>query len=191
MNKEPVFSPREHTWIGVGLVVGAVIIVGVTAASADRPQTFVNAIGAIGQVGIAVGLYFLTRAQLRVAQEHLTHDVTTYRQAERRERTQARIEEETALRRLADSVGQLGGSVGGQEALGRIRAVVESLEQVHGADAGIRGDLNRIKEMAAKLADPQFTLPAADKAKKRRQLQAIANRVVASLRVSEEDAGAP
>ena len=183
-----VFSDREVRWMGGGIAVSGLVILGATVAGADHVQTFVNALGAVGQVGIAFALYFLARAQLRVAQEQLSHDVTTYRVAEQREKTQARVDEEVALRKLRDRVEQLAPTDDGQRALEQVQAIAEELERAHGRDERVRDDLLRIREMAERLASRRSALPDASRATKRRQIRAIIVRLVASRQVSEEQA---
>ena len=183
-----VFSDREVRWIGGGIAVSGLVILGATIVGADHVQTFVNALGAVGQGGIAVALYFLARAQLRVAQEQLSHYVTTYRVAEQREKTQARVDEEVALRKLRDRVEQLAPTDDGQRALEQVQVIAEELERAHGRDERVRDDLRRIREMAERLASRRSALPDASRATKRRQIRAIIVRLVASLQVSEEDA---
>ncbi|WP_313535719.1 hypothetical protein [Sphingomonas sp.] len=73
MHQIHTLSERERRWLFGGAIASALLTLMLTVMSADPIPTFIAAIGAIGQVGIALALYFVTRAQWKL-QEHLAEE---------------------------------------------------------------------------------------------------------------------
>ena len=83
MQQIHALSEQERRWLSGGVLFGVLLTLILTAESDDPIPTFLAAVGAIGQVGIAVALYFVNRAQWKL-QEHLAHEEV--RQAAERQR---------------------------------------------------------------------------------------------------------
>ncbi len=83
MHQIHTLSETERRWLFGGAMFGVLLTLILTVESADPITTFLAAIGAIGQVGIALALYFVNRAQWKL-QEHLAQEEV--RQAAERQR---------------------------------------------------------------------------------------------------------
>ena len=84
MNDLHAPSVHEKRWIGAGLVFGGSIIALATYHAADHVSAFVSALGAVGQVGIAIAVFLINRLQWRLQAQ------TTEQSRRKQEREEAK-----------------------------------------------------------------------------------------------------